>query len=177
MMTPDLHAHPIQELSTSDRFHHRDTKEAVQWHSSRLCFSLVMTALVGALASAGLLAAQEPPKKNTTQDSGILLQQTVRRVRVDVVVTDAHGHSVTGLQASDFLVAEDGKPQSIRQFEWRNDENAQPRLPKRPPLPAHTFMNVPRGAGTRSPDGCALRCSQYPHGRPAYCPRTDGGVP
>ena len=106
-------------------------------------FRLVITVLVGALASAGLLAAQEPPKKNTTQDSGILLRQTVRRVRVDVVVTDAQGHLVTGLQASDFLVAEDGKPQSIRQFEWHNDENAQPALPKRPPLPAHTFMNVP----------------------------------
>jgi VWFA-related protein len=143
MMTPKLPPRTIQERSTSERFHLSDKKKAGPGQSSKLCFSLVITVLLGALASAGVSAAQEPPRKNTTQDSGILLRQTVRRVRVDVVVTDAHGQPVTGLQESDFRVAEDGNPQSIRQFEYHRDESAETALPKRPPLPAHTFMNVP----------------------------------
>jgi VWFA-related protein len=90
-----------------------------------------------------LLAAQGTPKKNTTDDSSSVLRQTVRRVRVDVVVTDAQGKPVPGLHASDFRVAEDGKPQSVRQFEYHSDEMAEAALPKRPPLPPHTFMNLP----------------------------------
>ncbi len=144
MMAHDLHARPIQKLSTSGRSHLREKREAVQWESSRRCICPIITVLLGALASASVLAAQEPqPKQNAAQDSGIVLRQTVRRVRVDVVVTDAHGHPVRGLQASDFRVAEDGKPQSIRQFEYHTDENAEAALPKRPPLPPHTFMNLP----------------------------------
>jgi len=142
-MTPDLHARPIQELPTSDRFILRKKKEAVQWKSSRLCIGPIVSVLLGALASAGVLAGQEPQNKNTTQDSGIVLRQTVRRVRVDVVVTEAQGHTVAGLKASDFRLAEDGKPQSIRQFEYHSDENAEAALPKRPALPPHTFMNLP----------------------------------
>ena len=143
MMAPDLYARSIQDSSTGGRFNLREKKMAGPSQSSRLCFCLIHTMLLGGLVSAGALAAQEPPKESATQDSGILLRQTVRRVRVDVVVIDAQGHPVKGLQASDFRVAEDGKPQSIRQFEYRSDENAETTLPKRPPLPPHTFMNLP----------------------------------
>jgi VWFA-related protein len=144
MMAPELHAHPIQRLSTSDRFNLREKETAGQRESSWFCFCPIKTVLLAALAAAGVLAAQAPqPKQNTAQDSGIVLRQTVRRVRVDVVVTDAKGHPVAGLQASDFRVAEDGKPQSIRQFEYRGDENAAATVPMRPPLPPHTFMNLP----------------------------------
>ena len=143
MMALDLHARTIQELLTSDRFNLREMEVAVQRKSSRLRFYSILGILFGVLASAGVLAAQESPKNNTTQDSGIVLRQTVRRVRVDVVVTDAQGRPVAGLQASDFNVAEDRKPQAIRQFEWHGDENAEATLPKRPLLPPHTFMNLP----------------------------------
>ena len=142
MMTPELHSCPIQELSASGRLSLRE-KKSLSKASSRLCVCPIITVLLGALASAGVLAAQEPPKKNTAQDSGIVLRQTVRRVRVDVVVTDGQGQPVTGLHASDFSVAEDGKPQSIRQFEYHSEENAAAALPERPPLPPHTFMNLP----------------------------------
>ena len=143
MMIPNLHPRPIQELTTSGRFNLYDKKNAGPWPSARLCFCLIITVLLGALASAGVLAAQEPPKKNATQDSRFVLQQSVRRVRVDVVVTDAQEHPVAGLQASDFHVAEDGKPQSIRQFEYHSDDKSEAALPTRPPLPSHTFMNLP----------------------------------
>ena len=144
MMAPHLPKRSIQKLPVSNHFNLREKEVAVQRQSSRLFFYAIISVLIGAVASAGVLAAQEPqPKQNTAQDSGIVLRQTVRRVRVDVVVTDAQGRPVAGLQASDFHVAEDRKPQSIRQFEWHSEENAQPALPKRPPLPVHTFMNVP----------------------------------
>jgi VWFA-related protein len=143
MTTPDLYPRPIQELLASGRFNFRGRKEGVQWKSSGLCSCSILSVVLGALALAGTLAAQVPAKKNSTQESSYVLRQTVRRVRVDVVVTDAQGHLVTGLQASDFRVAEDGKPQSIRQFEYHSDDKAEAALPKRPPLPAHTFMNLP----------------------------------
>jgi len=144
MMAPDLSARAIQRLSTGGRFNPPEKEAAVQWQCPRLCTCLIVSAFLGALALAGVLAAQEPqPKRNTAQDSAIVLQQTVRRVRVDVVVTDAKGLPVAGLQASDFHIAEDGTQQSIRQFEWHSAQNEQPALPRRPALPPHTFMNLP----------------------------------
>jgi VWFA-related protein len=119
-------------------------RESGLWPCRRVCLRPITFVILGVLAGANALSAQQPqPKQNSAQDSGIVLRQTVRRVRVDVVVTDSKGHPVAGLQASDFHVAEDGKPQSIRQFEWHSEENAQPALPKRPLLPPHTFMNLP----------------------------------
>jgi VWFA-related protein len=109
----------------------------------RLCRRAILAVLLGALASAGVLAAQQPAKKDSAQDSSFVMRQTVRRVRVDVVVTDAQGHPVTGLQARDFHIAEDGNPQSIRQFEYHSDEKAEAALPKLPQLPPNTFMNLP----------------------------------
>jgi VWFA-related protein len=143
MMKPDLHARPIQKLTTGDRFSLREMKEAVRSESARLYVCSILAVLLGAVASVGVLAAQESAKKNTTDDSSFVLRQTVRRVRVDVVVTDGQGHLVPGLHASDFRIAEDGKTQSVRQFEYHSDEVADAPLPKRPQLPPHTFMNLP----------------------------------
>ena len=143
MTALDLHLCPIQKPSTGDRFDLCEMKKAARQESSWLYLCTIINLLLGALGLAGVLLAQESPKKSTAQDSGLILQQTVRRVRVDVVVTDAQGHPVAGLLAPDFHVAENGKPQTIRQFEWHNEENVQPALPKRPLLPPLTFMNLP----------------------------------
>lgn len=77
------------------------------------------------------------------EDSGYVLQQTVRRVVVDVVVTDGQGHPVRGLQADDFRVFEDGKAQNIREFDVHTPQSYASGLPLRPALPPHTFMNLP----------------------------------
>jgi hypothetical protein len=75
--------------------------------------------------------------------TGLVLEQTVRRVVVDVVVTDSDGRPVTGLTTNDFKVFEDGKRQTIRQFEAYTPANAGV-LPARPAdLPADTFLNLP----------------------------------
>src|SRR5580698_719695 len=45
------------------------------------------------------------------------IKTEVRRVLVDVVVTNDKGEAVTGLHQADFEVLEDGKPQTISTFE------------------------------------------------------------
>jgi VWFA-related protein len=68
---------------------------------------------------------------------------TVRRVVLDVVVTDGNHNAVQGLQQSDFSVFEDNKPQGIKSFEqFSFDQASTPVPPKMPTLPPDTFMNV-----------------------------------
>ena len=143
MTAPLLHSIPIQESAIGNRVQLCEERVTVQRASWRHRSRMIAAAFFCALASAGVLAAQAPPQKAAAPAPGITLRQTVRRVRVDVVVTDVQGHPVAGLQAADFHVAEDRKPQSIRQFEWHSEDNPQPSLPKRPQLPPHTFMNLP----------------------------------
>ena len=79
-------------------------------------------------------------------DSGLpVFRQSVRRVIVDVVVTDADGKPVPGLTARDFAVAEDGKPQGIRSFDVHDFDSGTDSFPKVPSLPPNTFVNVPAG--------------------------------
>ena len=107
------------------------------------CSYCIASILVCILAGFGVVAAQQPSKQSSAPDTRFVLRQTVRRVRVDVVVTDGQGRPVKGLAASDFRVTEDGKPQSIRQFEWHGEDFTPNALPRRPPLPPRTFMNLP----------------------------------
>lgn len=69
---------------------------------------------------------------------------TVRRVVVDVVVRDSANRPVSGLKASDFVVAEDGHPQSILSFDVFNLETPSISLPANSPhMPANHFVNIP----------------------------------
>jgi VWFA-related protein len=68
---------------------------------------------------------------------------TAREVLLDVVVTDAKGNPVTGLQPSDFSVLEENQPQTIRRLEEHLPMSADDvaRLSAAPPLPPNTFTN------------------------------------
>lgn len=75
-----------------------------------------------------------------------LFKSNVRRVIVDVVITDSLGRPVSGLTAHDFSVSEDGRAQAIRSFDVHDFDAISDSLPKLPAeLPANTFVNVPRG--------------------------------
>jgi VWFA-related protein len=79
------------------------------------------------------------------QQPAFVLQSTTRRVVVDVVVTGPDGKPVTGLRQANFTVSEDGKPQSVREFEIHTlaeDRSALPPVPSG--LPSHTFVNLER---------------------------------
>jgi VWFA-related protein len=63
--------------------------------------TLAVVFLAASLASA---QTQEP------------FRSEVKEVRVPVVVSDGHGHRISGLRASDFQVFEDGRPEQIVSF-------------------------------------------------------------
>jgi len=74
-----------------------------------------------------------------------------RTVVVDVVVTGKDGQPVMGLNAEDFAVTENGKPQSITSFEAHSGGTAQAAKPVSvAELPPNTFTNIPQTAPTDS---------------------------
>ena len=79
-----------------------------------------LTAMLGVALAAwtdtARLAAQTPR-----------FRADINLVRVDVVVRDRSGHVVRGLKASDFVVTEDGKAQSVTSFDF--EEIASDALP------------------------------------------------
>jgi len=58
--------------------------------------------------------AQQPPADSPTQPP--VFRAGINYVRVDVIISDKNGNPVADLQASDFDVSEDGKPQKIDTF-------------------------------------------------------------
>ena len=100
---------------------------------------------VAALAVLGiqLLSAQDPPVSPTPPSSGIVLKKTVRRVILDVVVTGPNQKAIRGLTQQDFSLTEDGKPQQILSFEPHEFGSADYVPPKLPPLPPHTYVDIP----------------------------------
>ena len=77
-------------------------------HRLLCALALAITFLGGTLAR-----AQQP-----LPDDGDVTQLSVTLVRVDAVVTDEKGNLVTDLEARDFEVFEDGKPQEITGFSF-----------------------------------------------------------
>jgi len=67
----------------------------------------------------------------------------VRRVVLDVVVTDANHNAVHGLSKSDFTVLENNKPQPVQTFEEFDPGATKPFVaPKTPQLPPNTYVNL-----------------------------------
>ncbi|HEY0784774.1 MAG TPA: VWA domain-containing protein [Acidobacteriaceae bacterium] len=72
------------------------------------------------------------------------LRTTVRRVVLDVIVTDAQGRPVPGLKLSDFSIAEDGRRQQPLSFDVHGfDDTMEYTPPKLPEQPPNTFVNLP----------------------------------
>jgi VWFA-related protein len=95
------------------------------------------------LAAASLLGAQQKAAQPQEPDASVMsIKRTVRRVIVDVVVTDSTQKPVSGLDQHDFSITEDGKPQQVLSFSSHNlDPDFTP--PKLPPMPPNTFVNIP----------------------------------
>ena len=77
-----------------------------------------------ATSQASPTPAPDQQQQKTIYEPAPVLKVTTRLVTVDVVATDQQGQPVSGLQARDFTLLENGKPQQIRIFS-----------PHRPPLP------------------------------------------
>ena len=97
--------------------------------SVAVCGAAVMMGLVWRISAA---AAQQDAGGTTT------LQVFSRLTVVDVTAADANGQPVYGLKQSDFTILEDGKPQTIRNFE---EVGARPVMPTGE-LPPHVCSNL-----------------------------------
>ncbi len=74
-----------------------------------------------------------------------VFKSSVRRVIVDVMVSDSMAKPVLNLTQADFSILEDGKPQTIRSFDIHNFDAVSDGLPKFPEhMPPNTFVNLPR---------------------------------
>jgi len=92
------------------------------------------------------LTIQGSPDSQRPDPGELIIHQNVRRVVLDVVVSDAAGKPVSGLTAGDFAIAEDGKQQHVRSFDVHDFDFIPDSLPKHPAsLPTNTFVNVPTG--------------------------------
>src|SRR5262245_22720104 len=90
--------------------------------SKRRLTVAVVAGLVLCSTVAGRLTAQQQAVTTDFQES-----TSISIVRVDVTVRDSKGMVVRGLQAKDFTILEDGKPQKIANFEFQDiDANAAP---------------------------------------------------
>ncbi len=88
--------------------------------------------------------AQTAPGTQAPSKSSTVLRATTRLVVVDVVATDDKGSPITDLKLEDFVVLEDGKPQTISNFSFQRARGAetQPRS-----LPAGVVTNAPQYVG------------------------------
>ncbi len=82
---------------------------------------------------------QQPPDQQPPGDAG---QPTFRAginfVRVDAIITDKNGKAIDDLQASDFEITEDGKPQQIESFKFVKLDGGVGGAVKEPPRPIRT---------------------------------------
>ncbi len=99
-----------------------------------------------------LLILPTPPRQ---QDATPTIHVNTKLTIVDVTVTDKAGRPVHGLTQSDFIIKEDGKPQSIRNFDeyGATIPFAQP-VPA--PLPPGIYTNQPTPAPTTSASNILL---------------------
>lgn len=114
-----------------------------EWGSEMKPWMWMGCAVVLGTLAAGLPAQSGSAKAVSAPDTP-LFKLEVRRVPVDVVVTDKQGHFVKGLKKSDFVVEEDKKPQKVLTFDYFDGTKVDSAPLKLPPMPANTFINVAR---------------------------------
>ncbi len=106
------------------------------------CIYLALCLLLGPIALRAQAPAT-PPAESADDTGGYQIKAQVRRVILDIVVTDSKGRPVEGLKQDDFQVAENGVAQPIRSFNERSNATA---TASQPPLDLHlppdTFSNL-----------------------------------
>jgi VWFA-related protein len=99
--------------------------------------ALGLVLLLGGLASSPPLPSQTALPEDNARN---VFKANARIVVLDVVVTGMKGRPVGGLHKQDFLISEDGRPQTISYFE----EHTGAQQANVPDLPPNVFTNVPR---------------------------------
>jgi VWFA-related protein len=107
----------------------------------RSCSAFGLVLLLGGLASllsAPLQSQTAPQDANASQ----VFHANARIVVLDVVVTGKNRRPLTGLHKQDFVLSEDGHPQTIGYFEEHTGE--QPLQVNPPAATPNIFTNIPR---------------------------------
>ena len=99
---------------------------------------LLALAPIGAAQNAAAGSGAQPPLR---ADQPPRISVTTHLVSVDVVVRE-HDRPVTGLIQDNFVVLEDGRPQTVNFFEAHTAGDAAA-LPRPPALPLDTYTNLP----------------------------------
>jgi len=94
--------------------------------------------------------AQALPSAQRPETSNPVFRSVVKRVVLDVVVTDSQGKPVQSLTQQDFSVGEDGRPQQVLSFDVHDlqsidvhDLESAPEFAKLASLPPNTLINAP----------------------------------
>jgi VWFA-related protein len=113
--------------------------------TSALAMRVLLTAVLLTWAVRPLPALQDSsqPAPQKPESSHPVFHSNVRRVILDVVVTDSNEKPVRGLSRKDFSIKEDGKLQQVLSFDAHEFDEIPNPLPKLPPLPSNTWVNVP----------------------------------
>ncbi len=104
---------------------------------------LPLAAITQGQSQAGSSAAQNGQDDSLAAQQAPVFQLDVRRVPVDVVVTDKQGNPVRGLTKDDFVVKEDSKEQTVLSFEYLDGSHPSFVPSKLPTLPTNTYVNLP----------------------------------
>jgi VWFA-related protein len=110
--------------------------------------AVFLVILGGTLLAGAQSPAQQSPAPIVRQPDPYTLSVTAREVVFDVVVTDAAGHSVKALKASDFSLSEDGVPQTVLSLTEHSAMTPEALARLAPPqrLPANLFTSFqPQG--------------------------------
>ena len=132
-----------------DRFSlYRPGSFIVTAFAALLLAATVHPAVAQSIAAPNATANAAPaPSSQTT-----VLKTDVRRVGIDVVVTDSQGRPVTGLTQEDFKVVEDNTPQKLLFFDVHTvAPEAGFVAPRIPPLPPNTFLNLAKAPESGTP--------------------------
>lgn len=120
--------------------------------SSAVLYTLFLAVALAGFAHAQQISAQTAASNQASSQTSpaanqpprTILRTTVRRVVLDVSVTDSNGKPISGLVKNDFTVTEDGTPQRILSFDANGFSAAMDYVPPPlPPQPPNTFINMP----------------------------------
>lgn len=104
----------------------------------------ISTLILSTLTFCFLAGAQAPvpSAQDLSQAASAVLSVTTHEVLLDVVVTDG-GHAVVGLKAADFVVTEDGRPQTLASLQEHRPMSVamDAQLAEKQPLAPNTFTN------------------------------------
>ena len=109
----------------------------------KLVVPLLLVFAISAVAQPPFGQQQGPRPQITPDSSAVTLKVTTQLTIENVTVTDAKGKPVHGLTQADFTVKEDGKPQTIKNFEEYGADILSQQSAPPPALPPHVYTNAP----------------------------------